>query len=237
MALRKTEAADLRKKYPRYVQYGMIASLLVLLGLFLAPISDDSEIVMAAEQTEIIEVEEIEQTQQIQPPPPPPPAPPPPQEVPDEVEIEEDIIDEIDLDLDAAPPPPPAPPAPPPPPPPPTPNAPPPPPPPPDPEPTEPEIFEVVEQAPELIGGLEGLQGRVEYPEMARRAGVEGKVFVQFVVDERGNVVDPQVARSPSPLLSEAALKAVRESKFKPGQQRGRPVKVRYSLPVNFVLR
>ncbi|MEO0557310.1 MAG: energy transducer TonB [Bacteroidota bacterium] len=236
MALRKTEAADLRRKYPRYVQYGMIASLLVLLGLFLAPISGGEEIAMAAEQTEIIEIEEILQTQQIQPPPPPPPAPPPPQEVPDEVEIE-DVIEEIDLDLSEAPPPPPAPPAPPPPPPPPpTPDAPPPPPP-PDPEPTEPEIFEVVEQAPVLIGGLEGLQERVEYPEIARRAGVEGRVFVTFVVDERGNVVDPQVARSPSDLLSEAALKAVRESKFQPGQQRGRPVKVRYSLPVNFVLR
>ena len=238
MALRKTEAADLRRKYPRYVQYGMIASLLVLLFLFWNPFFDGGEeVVMAAEQTEIIEIEEIEQTQQIQPPPPPPPAPPPPQEVPDEVEIEEDIIEVIDLDLSDTPPPPPAPPAPPPPPPPPpTPNAPPPPPP-PDPEPTEPEIFEVVEQAPELIGGLEGLQGRVEYPEIARRAGVEGRVFVTFVVDERGNVVDPQVARSPSDLLSDAALKAVRESKFKPGQQRGRPVKVRYSLPVNFVLR
>lgn len=236
MALRKTEAADLRRKYPRYVQYGMIASLLVLLGLFLAPISGGEEVAMAAEQTEIIEIEEILQTQQIQPPPPPPPAPPPPQEVPDEVEIE-DVIEEIDLDLSEAPPPPPAPPAPPPPPPPPpTPDAPPPPPP-PDPEPTEPEIFEVVEQAPVLIGGLEGLQERVEYPEIARRAGVEGRVFVTFVVDERGNVVDPQVARSPSDLLSEAALKAVRESKFQPGQQRGRPVKVRYSLPVNFVLR
>ncbi|GAB5534129.1 MAG: hypothetical protein Rubg2KO_03780 [Rubricoccaceae bacterium] len=236
MALRKTEAADLRRKYPRYVQYGMIASLLFLLGLFLAPISSGDDIVMAAEQTEIIEIEEILQTQQIQPPPPPPPAPPPPQEVPDEVEIE-DVIEEIDLDLSEAPPPPPAPPAPPPPPPPPpTPDAPPPPPP-PDPEPTEPEIFEVVEQAPVLIGGLEGLQSRVEYPEIARRAGVEGRVFVQFVVDERGNVLDAVVARSPSDLLSEAALKAVRESKFEPGQQRGRPVKVRYSLPVNFVLR
>ena len=234
MALRKTAAADLRHKYPRYVQYGMIASLLVLLGLFLAPISGGEELVMAAEQTEIIEIEEILQTQQVQPPPPPPPAPPPPQEVPDEIEIE-DVIEEIDLDLSEAPPPPPAPPAPPPPPPP-TPDAPPPPPP-PDPEPTEPEIFEVVEQAPELIGGLEGLQSRVVYPEIARRAGVEGRVFITFVVDERGNVIDPQVARSPSDLLSEAALEAVRESKFRPGQQRGRPVKVRYSLPVNFVLR
>ncbi|MFN3597739.1 MAG: energy transducer TonB, partial [Rubricoccaceae bacterium] len=120
--------------------------------------------------------------------------------------------------------------------PPPGPAAPPPPPPPPV-VPDEPEIFEVVEQDPVLIGGIEGLQARVQYPEMAQRAGVEGTVFVQFVVDERGNVVDPQVVRSPSPLLSEAALRAVRESRFQPGMQRGRPVKVRFTLPVRFVLR
>jgi len=97
--------------------------------------------------------------------------------------------------------------------------------------------FLPIGDAPQLIGGLEGLQARVEYPEMARRVGIEGRVFIQFVVDENGRVIDPVVVRSPSDLLSEAALKAVRESTFTPGQQRGRPVKVRYSLPVNFVLR
>ena len=93
-----------------------------------------------------------------------------------------------------------------------------------------------MEQNPVLIGGMEELQRRVEYPRLAREAGIEGRVFVQFVVDERGNVVDPVVTRSPSDLLSEAALKAVRESRFQPGSQRGRPVKVRFALPVNFVL-
>ena len=96
-------------------------------------------------------------------------------------------------------------------------------------------MFEVVER-PALIGGMEELQRRVEYPRLARDAGIEGRVFIQFVVDERGNVVDPVVARTPSDLLSEAALKAVRESKFTPGLQRGRPVKVRFVLPVNFEL-
>ena len=95
----------------------------------------------------------------------------------------------------------------------------------------------VAEIQPELIGGLAALQGRVEYPEFARRAGIEGQVVVQFVVDERGNVVDPVVLRSPNELLSEAALEAVRESQFTPGQQRGRPVKVRFAVPVTFRLR
>ncbi|PAP74679.1 energy transducer TonB, partial [Rubrivirga marina] len=165
-----------------------------------------------------------------------PPAPPPPVEVSDEVDIE-DIIDTIDLSFeDVAP----------------VDSTPPKPEPPvvviPTPDPPEAPVLPdaiddsdlvhvVAEVQPELIGGLAGLQGRIEYPEMARRVGIEGQVVVQFVVDERGNVVDPIVLRSPNELLSEAALKAVRESQFTPGQQRGRPVKVRFAVPVTFRLR
>ena len=102
--------------------------------------------------------------------------------------------------------------------------------------PPEPEVYEVADVQPELIGGLGALQSAVVYPEFARRAGVEGTVVVQFVVDERGNVVDPVVVRSPNDLLSEAALTAVRKARFTPGQQRGRPVKVRFAVPVTFRL-
>lgn len=98
------------------------------------------------------------------------------------------------------------------------------------------EVYEVVEQQPELIGGLEGLQQRIRYPREARDAGIEGRVFVQFVVDELGRVTDAIVTRSPSDVLSEAALEAVRGSRFRPGMQRGRPVKVRFVLPINFAL-
>ena len=238
MALYKTPKADIKRQYPIALQIGLLLSLGLVIAAFTVPMSRGETVVMAEDGQEIIELEDIEQTQQIQPPPPPPPAPPPPQEVPDDVEIEEEVIEDIELDLTDTPPPPPAPPAPPPrtPPPPPTPNAPPPPPPPPpDPVPTEPEIFEVAEVQPELIGGIASI--KPEYPEFARRAGVEGQVIVQFVVDERGNVVDPVVVRSANDLLSEAALDAVRKVKFTPGQQRGRPVKVRFSLPVTFRLR
>ncbi|MEM6325571.1 MAG: energy transducer TonB [Bacteroidota bacterium] len=236
MALRKTPEADLKRKYPLYIQIGAVVSLLLLLAFVNAPISTGNEIEVLEDTQEIIEVEDIEQTRIVEPPPPPPPAPPPPQEVPDDAVIEDEIIEEIDMDFDDVVPPPagpPAPPAPPPPPP----SDEPPPPPPPEPEPQEPEIFEVVEQQPELIGGLEGLQGRVEYPEMARRAGVEGKVFIQFVVDEQGRVSQAVCARSPNEMLCDAAIAAVQESQFRPGMQRGRPVKVRYTLPVDFKLR
>jgi protein TonB len=101
----------------------------------------------------------------------------------------------------------------------------------------EPEIFVVVENPPELIGGLEGLQQRVRYPDAARRAGIEGTAFVQFVIDEQGNVVDPVCVRDPGGGTCEEAVRVVRASTFTPGRQRGQPVKVRFSLPVKFRLR
>ena len=237
MAIDKAPNADLRKAYRLHQQLGLIASLAVLIGAFTIPLPTGEDVVIMDNSTEIIEIETIEQTQQTLPPPPPPAALPPPQEVPDDVELVEDVIEEIDLDLTASILPPPAPPAPPPPPPPPPtlPDAPPPPPP-PDPEPTEPEIFEVVENPPELIGGLAALQSNIEYPEIAIMAGIEGRVHVQFVVDEQGRVIDPIILRSPSDVLSEAALEAVLKCRFNPGSQRGRPVRVRYSVPVNFEL-
>jgi TonB family protein len=100
----------------------------------------------------------------------------------------------------------------------------------------EAEIYLVVEEDPELIVGLEGLQRGLLYPEIARKKGIEGRVFVQFVVDEKGNVIDPIVTRGIGGGCDEAALEAVRKAKFNPGKQRGRPVKVQYSIPVTFRL-
>jgi periplasmic protein TonB len=223
MRIRKTEAADLRKRYLIFVQVGLVASLAFLIFMFSTNFRADNRFDMVEEIQEVVQVEEIEQTQQIERPPPPP-QPPPPVEVPDDqIDEQMDLDLDMELDLTAAPP------APPPPPPPPSAEPPPP--------PAEPEIFVIVEQMPELIGGLEGLQGRIRYPEMARRAGIEGTVFVQFVVDEEGRVLNPEVVRGIGGGADEAALEAVRQSRFTPGQQRGRPVRVRMSLPVRFRLR
>lgn len=95
----------------------------------------------------------------------------------------------------------------------------------------------IVEDPPELVGGLDGLQSRVVYPELARRAGIEGTVFVQFIVDERGGVADPVCVRDPGGDTCEEAIRVIRASTFTPGRQRGKPVKVRFSLPVKFRLR
>ena len=97
-------------------------------------------------------------------------------------------------------------------------------------------VFEVAEVQPELVGGLDSLTARVVYPEAARRDGVEGQVVVQFVVDEGGAVADPVVLRSPDARLSEAAVAAVRASRFRPGSFGGEPVRVRFAVPVTFRL-
>ena len=93
-----------------------------------------------------------------------------------------------------------------------------------------------IETPPELIGGMAGLTRRVVYPDAAIQAGVQGKVFVQFVVDEEGMLTEPVCVRSPSDLLCEAAIAAVMGSRFEPGTQRGEAVKVRFTLPVDFRL-
>ncbi|MEX0647151.1 MAG: TonB family protein [Balneolaceae bacterium] len=102
---------------------------------------------------------------------------------------------------------------------------------------SEPEdYFVVVEDMPELIGGLSEIQQTIRYPEMARRAGIEGRVYVQFIVNENGDVERPRVIRGIGGGADEEAVRAVRQAKFKPGLQRGRPVRVQYSLPIFFRL-
>ena len=98
------------------------------------------------------------------------------------------------------------------------------------------EVYEVAEVQPELIGGLAGLQERLVYPEAARAAGEEGAVVVQFIVGKEGGVSDVTVLRSPNDRLAAAAVAAVQESRFKPGTQRGQPVRVRFAVPVTFRL-
>ncbi len=104
------------------------------------------------------------------------------------------------------------------------------------PDPDDSNVFGVVDEMPELVGGLAGLQERVQYPPLAREAGIEGQVVVQFVVSEVGRVEDAVALRSPHPMLSEAALAAVRGATFRPGRNAGQPVKTRFAVPITFRL-
>ncbi len=233
MSVQKTPTANLRRRYPLYAEVGLALALALAVLAFTVPTEPPAPPVAGPPTDVPFDVTFVPPTVEA-PPPPPPPAPPPPVEVEGEVEDEE-ILPDIEFDPDAFVAPPSRPPAPPaftP-----TQEIPAPPAPQIDIAEEDEDIIVIPEVEPTLIGGLEGLQSRVEYPQFARQAGIEGQVVIQFVVDERGNVVDPVVLRSPNDLLSEAALKAVRESRFTPGQQRGRPVKVRFAVPVTFRLR
>lgn len=97
-------------------------------------------------------------------------------------------------------------------------------------------FLKVSEEMPQLIGGLEEIQKKIEYPEEALKKGIEGRVFVQFIVNKNGNVSDAKVIRGIGGGADEEALRVVREAKFEPGYQNGVPARVQYALPISFKL-
>jgi protein TonB len=212
--MRKVREVDLRLSYNLHLQIGFIVSIAIFVILFKVNMPTKVPSPILIEEQEEIFIEEVIQTKQIETPPPPP-RPPVPVEVPNDEILEDEIIDldtELDLDgpLDLPPPTPPK------------------------SEETQDDFFVVVEQMPQLIGGLASLQKKVRYPEMARRAAIEGRVTIQFIVNEQGKVENPRVIRGIGGGCDEEALKAVMTARFKPGMQRGRPVRVQYSLPIVF---
>jgi periplasmic protein TonB len=103
------------------------------------------------------------------------------------------------------------------------------------------EVFTRVEQMPQFGSGerelLEYLQKNIKYPAIARENGIQGTVVVQFVVDKDGSITIPEVVRGIGGGCDEEALRVVREMpKWQPGKQQGRPVKVKFTLPVRFRL-
>lgn len=217
--IKRKPEANLRNYYTLLLETGLILALLILTALVRIDFRTAEAQIIYVDEQEIVEMEEIIQTQQ-QETPPPPPRPPVPVPVPND-QIIEDIDIMIDAELDfggqlALPPPPPQ-----------------------QEEDAEPEedFFILVEQMPELIGGLAALQREVRYPERALRANIQGRVYVQFIVNERGEVENPRVIRGIGGGCDEEAIRVVSQARFKPGMQRGRPVRVQYNLPVIFMIR
>lgn len=219
MGLRKEEGTDLRSKYWLFIQVGLTLSLLFLVLAVQFDYRSEQSFKVDLKEQETVEMKEIQQTKQ-ETKPPPPPKPPVPVEVPNNEVIENEDVDfDSSLDLDesmetsSGPP---------------STGE--------EEEEEEDEIFVVVEQQPDC-GGIKALQDKVQYPDFARKAGIEGRVYVQFVVNEKGQVVQPEVKRGVHKLLDKEALRAVKQLDCQPGMQRGEPVKVRMSLPVFFKLR
>jgi protein TonB len=226
MEVKKYEKVDLSRQSGLFMNIGLIVALGLCLLAFEWKTYDDLSAVnyeaQAAETEELIEIPITEM------PPPPPPVIQQPEivEVPDEEEIEEEIVNldtEITPETVVAPPAPPAPAA-------------------PVVEEEDPnEIFQVVENQPAPVGGYEAfykyIGKNIKYPDQARRMGVEGKVFVQFVVDKDGSITDVQVLKGIGSGCDEEAIRVVKSApKWTPGKQRGRPVRVRMSVPITFKL-
>lgn len=227
MEAKKNEKANLESKKSLFIQIGLIIALLVCLGAMEWTSGQKQDSAFAGMTEEAIEEEQIPVTEET----PPEEMPPPEVTVTDLFEIVEDDVvidnevrfedDETSEDkvveiyapvLQA------------------------------EEEEVEEEIFVIVEDMPKFKGGdintfREWVQKRVRYPELAAENGIQGRVFITFVVETSGNVSNVTVSRSVDALLDEAAKEAVSASpKWEPGMQRGRPVRVRYSIPIIFQL-
>ena len=105
-------------------------------------------------------------------------------------------------------------------------------------KPTKPgnDFYVKVENPPEIKGGLQSVMKNVEYPKQCRQAGIEGRVTVQFIVNEQGQAEDPQIIRGIGGGCDEEALRVVKQAEFEPGTQGGQPVRVQMYIPIVFKL-
>jgi protein TonB len=221
MEVRKTPKADLENKKGYFFEIGMILALLVVFGAFSLKSYDKQTVnqLQIAADDEIIPITE----QKVKPPPPPPPRQVTQIKiVEDDVEVEDDL--DIDVEADDAtefeeyvPP-----------------------------EEDEEEveeqqIFQVVENMPEFPGGraalMKYLASNIKYPPYAKEAGIQGRVFINFVVETNGNITNVKVLRGIGGGCDEEAIRVVKSMpKWSPGMQRGKPVRVSFNLPVKFTL-
>ena len=103
------------------------------------------------------------------------------------------------------------------------------------------EVFVIVEEQAEFPGGMEAMYAYIvknlKYPEAAKEKGIEGRVFVQFVIEKDGSISNILVKRAIGGGCEEAAVEMIKNMpKWKPGKQRGKPVRVQFNLPIKFEL-
>lgn len=102
-------------------------------------------------------------------------------------------------------------------------------------------IYTIVDRSPSFKGGMDNfykyIAKNLKYPKTARENGIEGRVFVVFIVDKKGNIVDAKVVKGVNPELDAEALRVVENSpKWIPALKDGKKVKVRMNIPINFVI-
>ncbi len=211
--MKKNPEANLKLKYKKVIELSMVLSLALMLLVFqtLRAISlDETESKTVDIQIEVADIPPTEQFKR--PPPPPKPSIPIPSESED---IPEDLtIEANDLDLSDIPPPPP----------------------PPDDEGDM--IFVAYDQGPTPKGGFRAIQKALKYPEIARKAGIEGRVTVHVLVSEKGEVLKTKILQSLGHTgCDQAAVNAIKKVRWNPAMQRDKPVKVWVAIPVIFRLK
>lgn len=228
MDAKKTPRADLENKKGLFTEIGMVLALVVCFAVFEWS-TTAAEINLTGMSTPV-NIDDIEMVPITRTPEAPTPAPPPPPKMADVINIvvdTEDLDDNLDVFNTEA-----------------------------NPEdvvnyapievPVEKieeddEPFVFVEQMPVFPGGdaelRKYLAQSVKYPPIAIESGVQGRVFVTFVIDQQGAVTNVRVARPLDPSLDREAIRVVQSMpRWSPGLQRGRAVKVSYTVPINFVL-
>jgi len=226
MDLKKSSKADLEGKKMIFTEIGLVIALAISLIAFEWKSYEKSVVDLGTRQADNITEEIIPITEQKLKPPPPAP----PKQVVKINVVEDDIEvdDDIDIDVEAD-------------------------------ENTEVQeyvapvkvdeeesaeemqIFMVVESMPEYPGGeaalYKYLAENIKYPQMAKESGIQGRVFVTFVVERDGRVTDVRVLRGIGGGCDEEAIRVVQGMpKWAPGKQRGKSVRVQYNLPVKFTL-
>ena len=228
MEVKKAPKANIETLKPTFFLMGLVVAFAVLFVGF-----EWSSTLEKLDETVIVQdvlaEEEIEITQRDPEPPPPPPPPEP--EIPEIIDVVEERV-ETTIDLSSleddqtraqiqtyTPPPPPK----------------------QEEEEATEEIFVVVEEQPEFPGGMSALMkflgDNIKYPVIAQENGIQGRVITNFVVERDGSITDVQVVRGQDPSLDREAVRVIQTMpRWKPGQQRGKAVRVRFTLPVVFRL-
>ena len=223
MEPKKNPEVDINRKKLLFFFAGLSVALAVVLAALEYKIFERTTVELGSLEIQLEEEEMIPITQR-QPPPPPPPQTEVLEIVDDEEEIEEEVeIEDTEIDEDV--------------------------------EiefiedvgeeeviGEEPEIFQVVEDQPEFPGGEKALftylSKSIKYPPMAKDAGVQGVVYVTFVVEPDGNITNVKVLRGIGAGCDDEAVRVVKAMpKWKPGKQRGKSVRVQFNLPIRFTLR
>lgn len=216
MEPKKNPDISLEKKKGLFFQIGLVITLVIVLGAFEWKSYDKVAYNLGQLNLDDLEEEIIPITkQEVKPPPPPPPPPEVIEIVEDDIEIEDEIEiedtesdEDVEIEIE---------------------------------EEDDEEFFMVVENMPEFPGGDSGLmkyiQKNVKYPAIAKEYNITGKVYVSFIVDKKGSVTNVKIVRGVDKNLDAEAMRVVKSlPKYKPGKQRGKSVRVMFTIPINFTL-